>query len=76
MAASRDDTRWAKLARELHGTPSVTCPRCGRTSHHPDDVAEGYCGACHDWTSPRTNLSRMIWPQLAAQVRRVCAELS
>jgi hypothetical protein len=30
--------------------PSFTCPRCGRTSHHPDDVREGYCGACHDWT--------------------------
>jgi hypothetical protein len=31
--------------------PSITCPRCGRTSQHPDDVREGYCGACHDWTS-------------------------
>jgi hypothetical protein len=29
---------------------SITCPRCGRTSQHPDDVREGYCGACHDWT--------------------------
>lgn len=29
---------------------SIACPRCGRTSHHPTDVAEGYCGACHDWT--------------------------
>lgn len=32
---------------------SITCPRCGMTSHHPTDVAEGYCGNCHDWTSPR-----------------------
>lgn len=31
---------------------SFTCPRCGRTSRHPVDVAEGYCGACHDWTGP------------------------
>jgi ribosomal protein L37E len=30
-----------------------TCPRCGRTSHHPTDAREGYCGACHDWTAPR-----------------------
>lgn len=30
--------------------PSFTCPRCERTSWHPDDVREGYCGACHDWT--------------------------
>ncbi|GIH29074.1 hypothetical protein Aph01nite_73840 [Acrocarpospora phusangensis] len=29
---------------------SITCPRCGRTSHHPVDVAEGYCGHCHDFT--------------------------
>lgn len=29
---------------------SITCPRCGRTSHNPNDVREGYCGACHDWT--------------------------
>jgi len=20
------------------------------TSHHPDDIREGYCGNCHDWT--------------------------
>jgi hypothetical protein len=26
---------------------SITCPKCGRTSHHPDDVEAGYCGACH-----------------------------
>jgi hypothetical protein len=31
--------------------PGFTCPRCGRTSFHPDDLAEGYCGACHDWTA-------------------------
>jgi hypothetical protein len=28
-----------------------TCPVCGMTSYHPIDVAEGYCGDCHDWTS-------------------------
>ena len=27
-----------------------TCPRCGRTSASPEDAAQGYCGACHDWT--------------------------
>ena len=31
-----------------------TCPTCGRTSAHPEDLAEGYCGACHDWTGPGT----------------------
>jgi len=24
-----------------------TCPDCGRTSHHPMDVLNRYCGACH-----------------------------
>lgn len=34
--------------------PSFTCPRpeCGRTSFNPNDVREGYCGNCHDWTGP------------------------
>lgn len=31
---------------------SITCPVCHRTSYNPNDVREGYCGACHDWTSP------------------------
>jgi hypothetical protein len=30
---------------------SIACPRCNRTSHHPTDVREGYCGFCHDWTA-------------------------
>jgi hypothetical protein len=32
---------------------AFTCPRCGRTSHHPEDEREGYCGACHHWTGER-----------------------
>jgi hypothetical protein len=31
---------------------SITCPLCGRRTRNPQDVAEGYCGGCHDWTSP------------------------
>ena len=34
---------------------SFTCPECGRTSYHPTDIAEGYCGACH-----RGNLERRL----------------
>lgn len=30
--------------------PSFKCPRCGATSYNPDDIANGYCGACRDWT--------------------------
>lgn len=31
-------------------TDSITCPRCSRTSYNPNDVREGYCGNCHDYT--------------------------
>lgn len=31
--------------------PSITCPRCGRTSYSPGDIANDYCGWCHWWTS-------------------------
>ena len=30
--------------------PSITCPVCHLTSYNPNDVSEGYCGNCHDWT--------------------------
>jgi hypothetical protein len=30
--------------------PRFDCPRCGMTSHNANDVREGYCGNCHDWT--------------------------
>lgn len=26
---------------------TFTCPFCGMTSRHPQDVAERYCGSCH-----------------------------
>lgn len=30
--------------------PSITCPVCHMTSYNPNDIREGYCGNCHDWT--------------------------
>ncbi len=36
---------------EEEKTPAITCPRCHWTSHHPRDIAEGYCGKCAWWTS-------------------------
>ena len=30
--------------------PSFTCPRCRSVSYNPNDIREGYCGRCHDWT--------------------------
>jgi hypothetical protein len=49
-AAERHEADPAGWVAERVGPPGFTCPRCGRTSHHPDDIREGYCGACHDWT--------------------------
>lgn len=37
----------ALLAAPVGSRPAITCPRCGRTSYHPKDVTERYCGACH-----------------------------
>jgi chitosanase len=38
---------------------SFTCPQCGRTSYNPNDVREGYCGWCHDYTRADTELARL-----------------
>ncbi len=43
--------RWRAIW--LGVSPSFTCPRCGMTSHNPDDADQGYCGNCHDWVTPR-----------------------
>lgn len=42
--------------------PHITCPRCGRTSYNPNDVREGYCGNCHDWTAPRDDDPGSVFP--------------
>ncbi|GAA1015847.1 hypothetical protein Aple_010520 [Acrocarpospora pleiomorpha] len=39
---------------------SITCPRCRRTSYNPNDIAAGYCGACHDWTGPGTDTEQRV----------------
>jgi hypothetical protein len=26
---------------------SITCPQCGMTSYHPEDILQRYCGNCH-----------------------------
>lgn len=51
----------------MTGQPSITCPRCGRTSYHPGDIKEGYCGgpSCHWWTSDPTGLLNS--PEVLAQ---------
>lgn len=46
---------------------SITCPTCGRTSHNPTAVAEGYCGACKDWTTGRTRTRLVTKPPVDDQ---------
>jgi hypothetical protein len=31
--------------------PPFTCPCCGIVSYNPNDLEQGYCGLCHDWTA-------------------------
>jgi hypothetical protein len=28
---------------------SYTCPKCGMTSYHPEDIKNKYCGNCHQF---------------------------
>lgn len=35
---------------EQTASPSITCPACGKTSYHPEDVRQRYCVRCHWWT--------------------------
>lgn len=28
---------------------AITCLKCGKTSHHPSDVEQRYCGFCHEF---------------------------
>lgn len=33
--------------------PSITCPVCGKTSYHANDIEYGYCASCHAYTTDR-----------------------
>lgn len=37
--------------------PSFHCPCCGMVSYHPDDIASGYCGKCHEFTGEPPGVS-------------------
>lgn len=43
--------------------PTITCPRCGRTSYSEGDIQQKYCGFCHWWTSD----SQLGRPEVIAQ---------
>lgn len=42
------------IGHPMPDQPSITCPRCGFTSFHPEDIRQGYCGRCNWWTSDET----------------------
>lgn len=39
---------WSDVS--ARGEPAFLCPVCLAYSHHPRDVASGYCGRCHKFT--------------------------
>ena len=43
-------------------TPSITCPKCGRTSWNANDIHFGYCGNCHDWTGENVRVIKATEP--------------
>lgn len=45
--------------------PSFVCPKCRRTSWHPDDVKNGYCGHCHEFVSVDGFVTVPTVPELA-----------
>jgi hypothetical protein len=56
------------FAPVVQDQPSITCPRCRATSYHPADIAEGYCGRCHEWTAPRCrDCGRVLQPGIAEE---------
>lgn len=36
---------------------SITCPRCGKTSYSQWDIAEKYCGFCHQFHDSKLGLN-------------------
>lgn len=44
----------------LRRPPGFTCPRCGKTSYHPEDLRHGYCGACHAFTGLGDNFHDVL----------------
>lgn len=45
---------------ESASRPSITCPVCGKTSYHPGDIENKYCGYCKWWTGDTERLAQWI----------------
>lgn len=42
--------------------PSITCPKCGKRSYHPDDIRNQYCGNCHAFHLPACDFCSTLNP--------------
>lgn len=61
--------------------PRITCPQCGRTSYHPEDVSNRYCGYCHQFHNSmiaeiteekaKPGMPQAIWVALSGNWLRV-----
>lgn len=67
------------IARPRTRPKSITCPDCGRTSYHPQDIAYGYCGNCHAYTGkPATTqvelnkVGTTLCPMILSATNRPC----
>ena len=56
--------------------PSITCPKCHRTSFHSEDITHSYCGYCHEFhsvtpmakTTPKLESLEKIHVELTNQI--------
>lgn len=44
-------TRNQRVQAAIAAGEAIRCPECQMVSWNPNDVREGYCGNCHQWTS-------------------------
>lgn len=42
-------------SRQAKGAATFTCPKCGAVSYNPNDIREGYCGRCHEFTGEKSH---------------------
>ena len=54
IVAGRTEADIAAQLEQHFGPLPFTCPRCRKTSRHPDDKRYGYCGNCHAYTGAPT----------------------
>lgn len=64
------------MSTELGAQPSITCPRCQKTSYNPDDVANKFCGRCgyHADFPPMPSGARVGPPNVRAGELRTVLE--